>query len=116
MFINQHNGEEIGTAEKLLDPAPENAPLAEKARDFAFKTMKDWTEKDKQILQGMDVGEQATLLKLSIKYGDQLSKFAEQTGQLIDNKELKSIISPVLAHHSHREFVRFTDTLQKLTL
>lgn len=113
-FSNTHHSEEIGTTAHLLDPAPENLPLHTKAMEYSLKTMKNWSESDKKILQGMDVTEQATLLRLSIKYGQELTQFAAETGQKIDAKQLKSIISPVLAHHVHREFARLTMTLQAL--
>ena len=111
-FANQHHSEEMGATAQLLDPAPENNATIEKVRSYATKTMANWSPADLKILLGMDVTEQATLLKLSIDFGNELTKFAEETGQKIDNKQLKSIISPILAHHNHREFARFTQTLK----
>lgn len=113
-FINQHHSEELNTTAHLLDPAPENIPLVMKAHAYASKTMPNWTEADKKILQGKDVTEQATLLRVSIKYGDEIIKMAQELGTKIDNHAIKSIISPVLAHHELREFIRFNTTLQAL--
>lgn len=110
-FINQHHGEEIGTTAQLIDPAPENQPLIEKARSYATKTMKNWSADDLRILQGMDVGEQATILRLSSKYSNELVEFARETGQKIKANQLKSIINPILAAHVEREYMRFSITI-----
>ena len=114
-FINQHHGEEMGATAQFIDPAPENNMAIEKARSYATKTMKNWSKRDLEILQGLDITEKATLLKISIKYSTELTKFAKETGMKIDHKQFKSIISPILAHHVYREFDRFTKTLEMLT-
>lgn len=120
-WINQHNTEEIGTTAQLIDPAPENGPVLEKARAYAAKKLegvgKDdekWTEGEVRILQGMDVEEVATMLRLSTKYSKELTDFAKETGEKIDTRQLKSIIAPFLANHVFREFARFTLTLERL--
>jgi hypothetical protein len=113
-FINNHHKEETNTTAHLLDPADENIPLVQKLHAYAAKTMPEWSEMDKKVLQGMDITEQATLLKLSIKYSQELTAMAEELGMKIDAKQIKSIISPVLAHHIGREFNRFTLTLKAL--
>ena len=113
-FINTHNGEEIGATGQLIDPAPENTALIQKAHAYASKTMPEWSEADKKILQGMDVTEQATLLRVSLKYSKELTDMAAETGMKIDARQIKTIISPVLAKHIYREFARFTLTLQAL--
>ena len=113
-FINKHNMEEIGTTAQLIDPAPENNALIEKARNFVQMKVQGIDPKELKALQGMDYGEQAHMLDLSLRYSKELTKFAEETGRKIDNKELKSIISPILAHHVHREFGRFTMALEHL--
>ena len=76
--------------------------------------MPNWSEADKKILHDMDVTEQATLLRVSLKYSQELTQMADELGMKIDNRQIKSIISPVLAFHVYREFARFTLTLQAL--
>ena len=115
-FITKHHSEEIGTTAHLIDPSPEKETkdAHDKAMNFANKTMPDWSESDKKILQGMDVTEQATLLNLSIRYSKELVQFTEEGGPKIISGEIKSVISPVLAKHVEREFKRFTMTLEAL--
>ena len=114
IFANEHNSQEMGATAQLIDPAPENDPVIKKARDFAMKTMKNWSDKDKQTLQSMDVTDIATFLQLSLKYSRELTTFAKEGGARILKGDLKSIISPVLAKHNEREFDRILATLETL--
>lgn len=131
-FCNQHNSEEIGATAQMLDPRDQG--LIDIARSYALKEMsrisedkslsgttsmgkpfpKKWSKSDESILKGLDKGEQVLLLKLSIDYGTELTNFAADTAMKIDQKNLSSIISPILAHHVYREFYRFSQTLKAL--
>lgn len=132
-FANEHNSEEISTTAQLIDPMPSQQETIEIARAYGLKKMaqfkngktlvsksgtnpfpRNWTEEDEKILQGVSQTELATLLKLSIKYANELSELADVTGKKIESNQLKSIISPVLAHHTHREYLRFAKTLKKI--
>jgi len=73
---------------------------------------KEWTPVDEAALKGLKPTEQTALIFISIRYGEELIQFAEDTGHKINSGELKSIISPVLANHALREFIRFTETLK----
>lgn len=134
-FINDHHGGEMGVAAQLIDPNPAQQKIIDIVRSYALKTMaelkagtsltgadaagekfpRQWTKADENILKGLSPGEQATLLYLSIRYSQELTDFAKDTGDKIESNQLKSIISPVLAHHVHREFARFTERLNLLS-
>ena len=131
-FINDHHSEEMGTTAQLIDPAPEQQPIIDIARSYVLKCMskiksgisltdakshnfpKEWTQQDEDLLKQMHPTDQATLLRLSIKFSRELTEFADDTGKKIESGQLKSVISPVLAHHVHREFARFTQRLEML--
>ena len=132
-FINQHHGEESGATAGLIDPNPAQQPIIDLVRAYALKAMSkynegkflsdtrapmpfptEWTKQDEEILKGMHSDEQASLLALSIRYSEELTQLAKNTGDKIEANQLKSVISPILAHHVHREFARFTMTLQQL--
>jgi hypothetical protein len=136
-YINEHHSTEIGATAQLIDPAPEQQKIIDIARSYAMKTMSElksgsslsgtdaanekfprrWSPDDEKILKGLDITDQATFLRLSIQFSQELTDFAKDTGDKIDSKppQLKSVISPILAHHVHREFARFTETLNLLT-
>lgn len=124
-FANDHHAEELGVTAQLIDPEPAQQKIIDIVKSYVTITMselknntepfpKSWTAEDEAILKGLESSDQATFLALSIKYGDELTQFADDTGQKIESNQLKSIISPILAHHVHREFARFTETLKKL--
>lgn len=133
-FINEHHGEEMGTTAQLIDPNPAQQPIIDLVRSYGLKAMskynagqmladskapvpfpaKDWTAEQEAVIKDLTKTDEGNMLLLSIKYGDELTKFADATGKMIEANQLKSIISPILAHHVHREFARFTQTLKKL--
>ena len=132
-FIKNHHQEEMGATAQLIDPAPDQQTTIDVVRSYALIIMsalrpkdpltdeavlgqfpKEWSKEDENILKGMDAGEQATLLALSIRYSQELTDFAQDTGVKIESNQLKSVISSVLAHHVHREFARFTVRLRML--
>ncbi|AYV84912.1 MAG: hypothetical protein Hyperionvirus54_2 [Hyperionvirus sp.] len=115
-FANTHNMEEMEVTAKFLDPDVSNDEACKKVMGFAKMNMPDWSERDKRILKGMDKEEVASYLMLSIKYGEELIAFGKESSAKIDKQEIKSIISPVLAHHNEREFERFTRVLEKLKM
>ena len=132
-FINQHHGEESSVTAQLIDPDPKQQPIIDLVRAYSLKAMSkyndgmflsdhkapvpfptQWSKHDEEVLKGMHPDEQASLLALSIRYSDELTRLAKDTGAKIEDNQLKSVISPILAHHVHREFARFTMTLQQL--
>lgn len=134
-FINNHHGTEMAATAQLINPDPKQQYLIDVIRSYALKNMsflktngsmaglppenipfpsKDWTLDDEQVLKGLSTDEQATYLIISLKYSKELTDFAKDSCQKIDDKELRSIIHPILAHHVHREFVWFTEMLEKI--
>ncbi len=133
-FINDHHATELATTANLINPDPGQQYLIDVVRSYALRNMsflktngsmagpaqpgvtfpKDWTPQDEAVLKGLPAGEQATLLAISLKYSKEVTDFASKIGIMIDSKQLKSIIHPVLAHHVHREFVWFTELLEQL--
>lgn len=117
-FCNLHHSTEMEATAQLFDPNPAQQAIIDVVRSYALKKMttlsKEWTKKEEEILQGIAPSEETNMLMLSIRFSEELTEFANETGQKIEKNELKSIISPALAHHIHREFVRFTETLKKL--
>lgn len=131
-FINDHHSEEMGATAQLIDPALEQQPIIDIARSYVLKCMskiksgisltdaknnefpKQWTPDEELLLTGLSFTDQATFLRLSIKFSRELTEFADDTGKKIETGTLKTVISPVLAHHVHREFARFTMRLEML--
>jgi len=131
-YANHHHSTEMGVTAQLIDPQIEQQPLIDVIRSYALKRMselkltgsltgtdsampfpKRWTKEEEAILQGLEPNEKEQMLFLSIRFGEELVKFAEDTGIKVDNGQLRSLISSTLAHHVHREFVRFTENLKK---
>lgn len=118
-FANDHHSTEMGVTAQLIDPSPEQQPIIDIVRSYALKNMSmikndnfpKWSEDDENILKGLKHSDDDTILTLSLRFGKELTKFAEDTGQKIDSKQLKSIISPILANHAYREFARSAETL-----
>lgn len=100
-FINTHHSEETGTIAQLIDPSEKDV----------IEIVKLYTDRG-EILSNMS--EHENLLLLSIKYSSELEKFVAETGPKLKYGKIKSIISPILAEHAHREFERFTKTLRRL--
>ena len=132
-FANYHNSDELAVTAQLIDPNPEQQAIIDVVRSYALKKMstlratgslsgldagldfpKEWTAEQEAILQGLQPTDETNLLILSLRFSEELTQFADDTGKKIEKNELKSIISPILAHHVHREFVRFTETLLQL--
>lgn len=132
-FSNHHHSTEMGVTAQLINPDPEQQPIIDIIRSYALKKMsamrttgsltgiesnqpfpRIWTPEEEAVLQGLKPDEETNYLMLSLRFSEELAAFAEDTGNKIENNELKSIISPALAHHVHREFVRFTETLKQL--
>lgn len=123
-FINKHHGEEMAASAQLIDPSEQD--LIEEIRKYAKqglalyewpsidKSSYIWSQEESKILNSLNTSDIRTLIDLSIKYSDKLTKFAKATGQKIDNQMFRGIISPLLAHHIYREFVRFTKLLEVL--
>ncbi|AQN68509.1 hypothetical protein [Saudi moumouvirus] len=133
LYINNHHGTEIAATAQMIDPNPLQQRDIDITRAYANKTMsllklggspiavestapfpRQWNPRDEEILKGLQPSDEATLLAISLKYSQELTDYAHATGIRIDAGELKSIIHPLLAHHEYREFVRFTNTLEKL--
>jgi hypothetical protein len=134
-FSNNHHSGELAVTAQLIDPNPDQQPIIDIVRSYALKKMstlkttgsatglessqtfpKTWTPEEEAVLQGSRPGEETNLLILSLRFSEELAEFAKDTGDKIKDKKLESVISPVLANHVHREFVRFTETLRRLTL
>ncbi|BCS83375.1 hypothetical protein QLL95_gp0748 [Cotonvirus japonicus] len=123
-YINKHHKTEIAATAQLLDPSESH--IIDIVKSYGDMTMSkfsgteqfphQWTDTELNILKGIQSSDDATLLRISIKYSKELTEFAEDTGHKIDNKQLKSIIHPVLAHHEYREFARFTERLNQLSI
>ena len=132
-YSNHHHSTEMGATAQLIDPDDSQQAIIDVVRSYALKKMsvlrttgsltgvesagpfpRVWTAEEEAVLKGLKPTEETNLLMLSIRFSSELSDFAEQTGQKIEKNELKSIISPALAHHVHREFIRFTETLTQL--
>ncbi|XWV24661.1 hypothetical protein QJ856_gp1123 [Tupanvirus deep ocean] len=132
-FCNIHHSTEMGATAQMIDPDPAQQAIIDVVRSYALKRMstlratgslsglesaqafpKDWSAEEEAILQGLRPSEETNMLMLSIRFSEELTQFADETGQKIERNELKSIISPALAHHIHREFARFTETLRQL--
>jgi hypothetical protein len=132
-FSNHHHSTEMGATAQLIDPDESQQPIIDVVRSYALKKMsvlrttgslsgiettqpypRIWTPEEEAVLQGLNPNEETNYLLLSLRFSEELSDFAEETGKKIENNELKSTISPALAHHVHREFVRFTETLRQL--
>jgi hypothetical protein len=133
-FSNFHHSGELGVTAQLIDPDPSQQAIIETVRSYALKKMsilratgsltglesalpfpKEWTPEEEAILQGLRPSEETNLLMLSLRFSEEVTQFADETGQKIEKNELQSVISPILAHHVHREFVRFTETLKQLS-
>lgn len=131
IFINEHHGEEMGATAQLIDPNPAQQTIIDLVRSYGLKNMSkynkgqfladekapvpfpsDWTAEQEAVLKG--INDDGNLLLLSIRYSSELTEFAKDTGDKIESNQLRSVISPILAHHVHREFARFTLTLEKL--
>ena len=135
-FDNTHNAEEIGTSANLIDPNPEQQKTIDLVRSYALKAMskfragqalsmdgpmdpsepfpQDWTKEQEDYLKGLNNTDKKMLLELSIRYGKELTDFANDTNQKIEANQLKSVINPILGKHVYREFARFTETLKAL--
>lgn len=132
-FINEHHGEEMGATAQLIDPNPAQQTIIDLVRSYSLKAMSkyaggqfladtkapvpfptDWIPEQEAVIKGLAETDEGNLLLLSIRYSQELTDFAKDTGDKIEANELKSVISPILAHHVHREFARFTETLLKL--
>lgn len=113
-YINHHHSTELAATKQLVDPDPINDDLIMKIWDLSKGKLSGLNANQVALLQGMDSGELQTMLNLSHRYSKELVAFAKDTGMKIDNKQLKSIIHPVLAHHVEREFERFQYTLEAL--
>lgn len=135
-FANEHNGEEVGALAGLINPSPDQQKIIDLTRSYAMKDMSkfkegqalsldgppnasepfpgQWTKQDELFLKGMDATDQAKLIELSIRYGDELSKYAADTNQKIASGQLNSMINPILGFHGYREIARFTETLRAL--
>lgn len=134
-FINEHHSEETGATAQLIDPSPDQQKIIDLVRSYSLKNMskflagqslsgdgvppngpfpQPWTKEEEAILKGIDPAELQTLLELSFRYSDELTRFADDTGKKLEANQLKSIIHPVLAKHVYREFARFTQTLKML--
>lgn len=123
-FCNTHHSTEMAVTAQLIDPEQSQQKIIDIVRSYALNRMsdnesaetfpKEWTKEQEEILQGLRPSEETNMLIISIKYGDELTQLAKNSGEKIEKNELKSTISPVLAHHVHREFVRLTDTLKRL--
>lgn len=133
-FINDHHATELAATAQMIDPNPLQQKNIEITRSYAQKTMsllklsgspiaiessepfpRQWSLRDEEILKGLEPSDQATLLKISLKYSQELTDYTKDTGMKIDSGELKSIIHPLLAHHIYREIARMTNTLQQLS-
>lgn len=124
-YISHHHDGELSVTAQLIDPCPEQQKIIAIVRSYVNKRMstigdkadgfpKNWSKHEEAMLLGLNPTEETNLLMLSIRFGKELVEFSGATGDKIDSKELKSIISPILAQHVHREFERFTDTLERL--
>jgi len=113
-YINHHHMTEMGVTEKMIDPSPANDALAAKIKIFSEGKIQKINNNDVILLNNLDNDEIQSMLNLSLKYSKELVAFAKETGAKIDNKQLKSIINPVIAHHIEREFERFTYVLETL--
>lgn len=135
-YINEHNSGEIGVTAQLIDPSPQQQQTIDLARSYATRSMSKykaghvlsldgpsnstekfpfmWTKEDEEFLKGMNTTEQKKMIDISIRYSDELTKFAEDTNEKIESNELKSVINPVLGWHVYREFFRFTLTLKRI--
>ncbi len=132
-FSNNHHSTEMGATAQLIDPEPSQQVIIDIVRSYALKKMSAmrttgsltgiessqpfphvWTPEEEAVLQGLRPDEETNYLMLSLRFSEELEAFAEDTGQKIEKNMLKSTISPALAHHVHREFVRFTETLRQL--
>lgn len=113
-YINKHNGEELAVTAQLIDPNREQQKVIDIVRSYANQTKisSKWSEKDEKILRNLESTDLASYLMISIRYGKEIIQLAQDTGKKIASRELKSIISPILAEHGLREFERFTKTLE----
>ena len=101
-FWNDVNGEHMGLASHLLDPEFENDALIAKANAFYHQ--------HKILNQNVD----KTFLDLSIKFTEELSKFAKETQVAVHNGSVHSLIHPMLIDHDVREGERSMKMLQKM--
>lgn len=117
-IAKRHHMTELAGTSHLLDPSPENEALFKKIIDLSQQNMKvaNWSEADIKELKGIGSNDLNNLLLLSIKYGQEIIKFSEETGAKIDSRQLKSIISPIMAHHNDREFKRLTAVLELIPI
>lgn len=106
-YIFHHHDTELGVAEKLLDPEPQNNDAKETIETYIKHTRPSWSGQDRAVLENFDKSEQVALLDLSLKYSKELIKFAKDTGIKLERGKIHSILSPVLARHVQREFERF---------
>lgn len=132
-YANHHHSGELAVTAQLIDPEPSQQKIIDLVRSYSMKKMSaynaekslagkdfnldlptNWSQQDELILQGMHPEEQASLLFISIRYGREVCKLAEDTGNKIRSKQLKSIIAPFIADHVLREFIRFTKTLENI--
>lgn len=133
-YILHHHSGELAVTAQWIDPDPSQQAIIDLVRSYALKNMSRfldgknledhtgplngmphrWTKADEAILNGMNPGEQASLLFLSIRYSREVVALAQDTGDKVKNNQLESIISPVVADHVLREFRRFTTTLERL--
>lgn len=113
-FINHHHATELAVTAQLVDPALENEAEITKIKDMS-KVGYGLTSRQLKAISSLGSQELAALLDLSQKYTNELVVFATESGKKIKQKQLKSIIHPVVAEHVEREFLRFQKTLQGLS-
>jgi len=121
-FINHHHEGELSVTAQLIDPDPEQQKIIDKVKSYV-KDLSDlqhdpsnirYLSIKKELFKNLNPTERTNMLMISLIFSRELTNFAKETGEKIKNNKLKSIISPILANHIYREFVRFTETLRYL--
>jgi hypothetical protein len=134
-FINDHNSSEMAVTAQLINPSQDQQHIIDLIRSYALVSMssleagksltdldrrlpfpKIWTKEEEAIIKKLQISDDFNMLFLAIKYSDELAQFVEDSGKKIEANELKTLISPILGNHVHRELVRFTDTLKRLQI
>ena len=111
-IILEHHVTESAATAHLLDPAEK--VYIEEAERFVQKYSVCMTRSDHDILDTQPITDQAAFICISLKYSEDLVNFATDLGSKIQAKKVYSLISPALANHIEREYIRFTARLQFL--
>ena len=97
-LANHHHHTELAATAQLIDPDDSQQALIQDIKNSALK--------GKELYIG-DINK-------SIQYGNDVIADSDKIGKGIDSGSILTVIPSVLAHHNHREFIRYTKTLEGL--